>query len=123
MVEVKCKNPIGALSLLFREKKLSPFLLSIKKSFRGKRWNSEREREFFIFCRKESTGWLMSFFIDSLDSHRLMTPGCRASILESGGLFSTMFVDTITSKSCGSLMILSSSNRIYIRFCLFISSI
>ncbi|KAF3506365.1 hypothetical protein F2Q69_00003626 [Brassica cretica] len=65
-----------------------------------------------------------------------MTPGCRASILESGGLFSTMFAntitskscvesgglfstmfaDTITSKSCDSLMILSSSNWIYIRY-------
>ncbi|CAN6843532.1 unnamed protein product [Brassica oleracea] len=41
----------------------------------------------------------MSFFIDSPDSYRLMTPGCRASTLETGGLFSTMFAGTITSKS------------------------
>ncbi|CDY45809.1 BnaC03g16320D [Brassica napus] len=41
----------------------------------------------------------MSFFIDSPDSHRLMTPSCRASTLETGGLFSTMFAGTITSKS------------------------
>ncbi|WZY78075.1 hypothetical protein YC2023_024459 [Brassica napus] len=34
----------------------------------------------------------MSIFIDSPDSHRLMTPGCRASTLETGGLFSTMFL-------------------------------
>ncbi|CDY70342.1 BnaCnng67900D [Brassica napus] len=41
----------------------------------------------------------MSFFIDSPDSHRLMTSGCRASTLETDGLFSTMFAGTITSKS------------------------
>ncbi|KAL0705586.1 hypothetical protein Bca4012_072011 [Brassica carinata] len=71
-----------------REEILS-FPLIHKKSFRGKIWISERV--FFVFCRKESTGRLMSFFIDSPDSHRLITPGCRASTLETGGLFSTMF--------------------------------
>ncbi|CAF2094814.1 unnamed protein product [Brassica napus] len=41
----------------------------------------------------------MSFFIDSPDSHRLMTPGCRVSTLETDGLFSTMFAGILTSKS------------------------
>ncbi|KAL0775221.1 hypothetical protein Bca101_040373 [Brassica carinata] len=66
-------------------------------SNKEKIWISERV--YFVFCRKESTGRLMSFFIDSPDSHRLITPGCRASTLETSGLFSTMFVGTITSKS------------------------
>ncbi|CAF1707627.1 unnamed protein product [Brassica oleracea var. botrytis] len=83
--------------LLTEREEILSFSLIHKKSFRGKIWISERV--FFVFCRKESTGRLMSFFIDSPDSHRLMTSGCRASTLETDGLFSTMFAGTITSKS------------------------
>ncbi|CAN7086748.1 unnamed protein product, partial [Brassica oleracea var. botrytis] len=92
-------------STVKREEILS-FPLIYKKSFRGKIWISERV--FFVFCRKESTGRLMSFFINSPDSHRLMTPGCRALPLANDGSYSTVWPALSLVSPRSSTVVLSS---------------
>ncbi|WZZ67813.1 hypothetical protein YC2023_079183 [Brassica napus] len=99
-------------STVKREEILS-FPLIYKKSFRGKIWISERV--FFVFCRKESTGRLMSFFINSPDSHRLMTPGCRALPLANDGSYSTVWPALSLVSPRSSTVVLSSISSGFFR--------